>query len=173
MSQRLFFALLPDASAKAEIVTIQAQLPSDQLRLYPADNLHQTLVFLGAIADEQLMPLISACQTIELPPISMQFEKLMFWPQPKVLCLLAETLPETLVTLVDELQAIASEFDIRLDQRPYRPHITLARKASEAIAIDFAPIRFTADEFVLMQSVSSDNGPVYRPLYRWPLSASD
>ncbi len=170
MSLRLFFALLPDAPAKAAISSLQQQLPKDKLRLYDVENLHQTLVFLGEFAEADLMALITACQSIHLPPIEMQFEQLIFWPQPKVLCLLSQAVPNELLALVKALNQIAGSFDIKLDQRPYRPHITLARKASEVIHIDFAPVRFTADQFVLMQSKSTDNGPVYNPLYSWPLT---
>ncbi len=170
MAQRLFFALLPDADAIAQIVDVQQQLPADKLRIYSAENLHQTLVFLGEFADSQLVELISACQSIDLPPINMQFEQLNYWPQPKVLFLLAQSAPDELMALVEVLKEIAGQFNITLDQRPYRPHITVARKASEAITLDFAPISFTADEFVLMQSQKNDNGPVYQPLYRWSLN---
>ena len=171
MSQRLFFALLPDAEAKAAISSLQQQLPEDALRIYTADNLHQTLVYLGEFSEADLMELITACQSIHLPPVKMQFEQLIFWPQPKVLCLLAQTEPAELLELVQALNEIAGLFDVKLDPRPYRPHITLARKASEAIELDFAPISFIADEFVLMQSQSTDTGPVYKPLYCWPLTA--
>lgn len=172
MTHRLFFALLPDSQAKAQIVAISQQLPADRLRIYSEANLHQTLVFLGEFAETQLMELISTCQSIHLPPITMQFEALHFWPQPRVLCLLAQNQSPALQDLVKILQDIATEFGIKPDQRPYRPHITLARKASEAIKLDFAPIRYTADEFVLMQSQSTDNGPVYKPLYCWSLTAA-
>ncbi|MDT8310147.1 MAG: RNA 2',3'-cyclic phosphodiesterase [Methylophaga sp.] len=171
MAQRLFFALRPDAAATADIIAVQQQLPADKLRIYSAENLHQTLAFLGQFADCQLMELISACQSIDLPPFSMQFEQLNYWPQPKVLCLLAQDIPDELMALVAVLKEIAGQFNVTLDQRPYRPHITLARKASETITLDFAPISFTADEFVLMQSQSTDNGPIYKPLYCWPLTA--
>ena len=170
MSQRLFFALLPDTAAINEIMAIQQQLPADKLRLYSAENLHQTLVFLGEFAEPKLMDLISACNTVQIPPISMQFTSLTHWPQPKVLCLLAAASSPALSALVTALQQIVSQFEVPADNRPYRPHITLARKASEAVALDFKPISFTADEFVLMQSVSTDNGPLYRPLHRWPLT---
>lgn len=173
MSQRLFFALLPDAAAISQITDIQQQLPADKLRLYSTGNLHQTLVFLGKFAEQQLMDLISACNTIAVPPIRMRFTTLTFWPQPKVLCLLADNVPTDLKTLVNALQEIASQFNVPVDNRPYRPHITLARKASESLQLDFKPIDFTAREFVLMQSVSTDNGPEYRPLYRWQLIGSD
>ncbi len=170
MSQRLFFALLPDTAALNEIKAIQQQLPADKLRLYSAENLHQTLVFLGEFAEPKLMDLISACNTVKILPISMQYTTLTYWPQPKVLCLLAETASPGLLALVTALQEIVSQFDVPADNRPYRPHITLARKAGESIHLDIKPICFTAHEFVLMQSVSSDNGPLYQPLYRWPLT---
>lgn len=170
MSQRLFFALLPDTAAINEIVAIQQQLPANKLRLYSVENLHQTLVFLGEFAEPQLMDLISVCNTVEVSPISMKFSTITYWPQPKILCLLADNVSPALSELITALQEIVSQFDVPADNRPYRPHITLARKASEAVQLDIKPIIFTAHEFVLMQSVSSENGPLYQPLYRWPLT---
>lgn len=151
-------------------MALQQQFTDPQLRIYSEKNLHQTLVFLGEFAEADLMELITACKSIHLPPIRMQFEQLIFWPQPKVLCLVAQSVPDELQALVQALNEIAELFNVNLDPRPYRPHITLARKASEAVSLDFAPIRFTADEFVLMQPQSTDNGPIYKPLYCWPLS---
>lgn len=169
MAQRIFFALLPDAAAKSQIITIQQQFTNPQLRIYSESNLHQTLVFLGEFAEADLMSLITACQSIHLPPVNMQYEQLIFWPQPKVLCLLASSVPNELQVLVQALNKIARLFNVSPDPRPYRPHITLARKANQAIELDFTPVRFTADEFVLMQSVSTAGGPVYQRLYSWPL----
>jgi 2'-5' RNA ligase len=63
-----------------------------------------------------------------------------------------------------------SAFPVRLDQRPFRAHITLARKAQQRPDFDFEPIRLKAYDFALVQSVSTENGVRYHVLASWPLS---
>lgn len=118
------------------------------------------------------MELIRACASVYLAPITMQFDDLVFWPKPKVLCLLAKIVPRDVLNLVHQLQAISEPFGIALEKRPYRPHITLARKANQPVVLNFTPISFTANEFVLMQSMRTDSGPGYEILYRWPLNGT-
>ncbi|MCX4188796.1 RNA 2',3'-cyclic phosphodiesterase [Methylophaga sp. OBS3] len=170
MSERLFFALLPDSQAKQAITSVMNQISDAGLRLYPQTNLHQTLVFIGQFEQSQIQALITDCHAISLPPITMQFEVLEFWDKPKVLCLTAKHQSQALQKLVHSLQNVVQKHGITLEQRPYRPHITIARKAKQTTELSFTPIRFTANEFVLMRSVSTENGPVYEPIYRWPLN---
>ena len=49
-AQRLFFALWPDPAVRAALAGVTARLPLPRGRLTPPQNLHVTLVFLGAAA---------------------------------------------------------------------------------------------------------------------------
>lgn len=64
------------------------------------------------------------------------------------------------------------------EQRPYRPHVTLARltpRASRATVKAFLaraapePVTFRVDEFVLFASETTASGPVYTPRARYAL----
>lgn len=172
MSERLFFALLPDSQAQQAISSVIQQIPDMGLRFYSQTNLHQTLVFIGQCEQSQREAIIADCLSISLPPITMQFETLAFWDKPKVLCLTAKHQSHALQQLVHSLQNVVQKHGITLEQRPYRPHITIARKAKHTTELSFTPIAFEANEFVLMRSVSTENGPIYEAIYRWPLNGS-
>ncbi|ODN67301.1 2'-5' RNA ligase family protein [Methylophaga muralis] len=100
----------------------------------------------------------------------MQFDHLSYWAEPKIYCLTSRAPGAELFNLVNNLQQIASDAQIDVDLRPYQPHITLARKAREAVSIPIAPVRFRAQELVLMKSVSTDQGPQYFPMMHWPIT---
>jgi 2'-5' RNA ligase len=62
------------------------------------------------------------------------------------------------------------------DIKPFRAHLTLARKVSrvqaEALALPQSlqpAVVFRCDEFVLMQSSRGEQGSVYTAVDRWPL----
>ena len=74
--------------------------------------------------------------------------------------------------LVSKLEQIAREAEIKVDERPYQPHITLARKASGAVSVPIAPVCFKAEQLVLMKSVSTEQGPQYQPIMHWPITAA-
>jgi len=73
------------------------------------------------------------------------------------------------------LKALGIDFD----KRPYKPHITLLRKADCRKATDsesgnkknpaLEPIRWPARDFVLVKSSLRPDGARYEELGRWPL----
>ena len=78
------------------------------------------------------------------------------------------------------LQAALSERlreeGFRLERRPYRPHLTLARKALlqrtvklETLSLKMHPSRFRAREMILFSSAQRDGKRVYTPLHRTAL----
>jgi 2'-5' RNA ligase len=57
---------------------------------------------------------------------------------------------------------------IGTEARPYRPHVTLARRCERTVdgAIE-PPIAWDVDAVVLMSSRLLSEGPRYRPIARW------
>lgn len=169
---RYFFALSPDLSSRMQIQHIMKRLPDDpSLKLQTTANLHQTLLFLGQLNQQQINALLKHTDSIRCPMINMQFDHLSYWAVPKILCLTSRAPTADLYDLVKKLQHIAIEAEIDVDVKPYQPHITLARKASEAVSVPIAPVCFKADELVLMKSVSTEQGPQYQPMLHWPITA--
>jgi len=160
-----FFALSPDLSSRMQIQHIMKRLPdTPPLKLQTTANLHQTLLFLGQLEQQQINALLKHIDSIRCPAIEMQFDHLSYWAGPGIFCLTSRAPGTELFDLVSKLENIARKAEIKVDVAPYQPHITLARKAREAVAVPIAPVCFKAEELVLMKSVSTEQGPQYQPL---------
>lgn len=167
--KRLFFALWPDDKSRRRIDQLNQRIEQPGRRLVP-ENLHITLVFLGNVDDDIAQAVQQSAANIQGSPISLQFDELDFWRRPRVLCLTCQRQPAKLYKLVNDLTRMVEAFPVKLDKRAYRAHITLARKAQKRPDMAFEPIQITADSFVLVESVSTEQGVRYQVLERWPLN---
>lgn len=175
MSDRLFFALWPDASLRVEL---QRRLPPflADVRGKPQrpDQWHVTLEFLGSVPVERQPALWAAADRIEGSPFAIEFDALDHWRRPQVLCLVAGQVPAALATLVAELRASLWAEGFVPEARDYRPHLTLARKVRHGPAGPLAhPLLWPADRFALVRSVSDPGGSRYEPLRWWNLRGQD
>jgi len=168
--KRLFFALWPDESTRGQIAWLNQQLEDAGRKLIP-QNLHVTLVFLGNVEDDVAEAVERLAADIRAAPVELVFDELDYWKRPRVLCLTCRRQPRAVYDLVNKLTRMVSGFPIRLDNRPFRAHITLSRKAQQRPVLVFEPIHFKAQDFALVQSVSTDHGVRYQVLARWPLSS--
>jgi 2'-5' RNA ligase len=168
--KRLFFALWPDDRTRAQIDALNQSIEAAGRKLVP-ENLHITLVFLGNVEDDIANAVQRAAAAIQASPITLQFDELDYWRRPRVLCLTCHRQPKNLYSLVNSLTKMLDPYPIKLDQRPYRAHITLARKAQQRPAKSFKPITVHADDFALVESVSTEQGVRYEVLEKWPLKA--
>lgn len=168
--KRLFFALWPDEASRQRIDQLNQAIDQPGRKLAP-ENLHITLVFLGNVSDEVATAVQQQAASINGSPISLSFNEIDFWKRPKVLCLTCQRQPRSIYQLVNALTRMVEAFPVKLDKRAFRAHITLMRKAKRRPQCDFEPIFIHADSFVLVQSVSTENGVRYEVLARWPLTA--
>ena len=168
--KRLFFALWPDTDIRSEIDGLNQSIDQPGRKLVP-ENLHITLVFLGNVSDEIAEALQQQAAFISARPFSLTFDEIDYWRRPRVLCMTCQRQPKPLYQLVNALTRMVEAFPVKLDKRAFRAHITLIRKAKSRPRCDFEPIAIDADSFVLVQSVSTENGVRYDVLARWPLTA--
>lgn len=134
-----------------------------------SSNLHVTLVFLGNIDSCKQSAITQAAAKIVIRPMSLLFNRLSYWKKPAVVCLLAEQVDPAVSSLVSQLSMSARQLGIELDERPYKPHVTLLRKAKSQVDIDFNPIHWHADSFCLVESCSTPTGVEYRVIERWAI----
>ena len=60
--------------------------------------------------------------------------------------------------------------ELQPEARAWQPHITLARKAGQGLAVKQAgPVEWSIRDFCLVESVTEESGASYRILRRWPL----
>ena len=164
--KRLFFALWPDPETRQKCHQL-ARLLQNAGKPVDARNLHVTLLFLGAVDEVRQREMMQAAASLLVQPMKLRFDRLAYWRKPAVVCLCTEQVDSRIINLVDQLTEIATQQHIVLDQRVYKPHVTLVRKAKKLPDLQFKPIDWVAKSFCLVESVSTPNGVVYRVLERW------
>ncbi|MDD2722810.1 MAG: RNA 2',3'-cyclic phosphodiesterase [Methylovulum sp.] len=167
--KRLFFGIEPDHETRQRCTIIMQALSSQKNRPVPAANLHVTLLFLGLIEPAKESALLEEAATVAFPQLTITFDQLSYWQKPGILCLTASGIAPRLLALVDQLSTIAKKLAVTVDGRPYQAHVTLVRKARQAVELVFDPVSWQADSFCLFESCPSENGVEYRVLKRWPM----
>ena len=178
---RLFFALQPTSAQAEELLTRTAPLVA-QLHAQPvtADNLHATLCFLGAVAPEKLELVRAAAAQVRGRTAELSFDALDYWAKPRILCAIADdSRGEVAALLAGELSKAMGAAGLAPDIKPFRAHLTLARKVRAAVATTLEwpqatpPIEVRCDRFVLMQSRREPSGSIYSVVDSWPLDGDE
>lgn len=134
-------------------------------------NYHLTLAFLGGTSADQLRFIEEAMEDYQAPAFRLHLTETGYWSESDVLWLGPTAVPDTLQTLADKCKRVANKAGIRVSQRRYKPHLTLARKntmppSMPLIDPDFA---FAVDSFQLVRSFRERGGVRYSDLLSWPL----
>ncbi len=178
---RLFFALQPTPRQKDLLVEAMAPLVT-QLRAQkvPAENLHVTLCFIGAVAEEKLELLKTAARGVRGPAVTLLFDQLDYWTKPRVLCATATENAATAQALSAQLAEALVAAGFAPDGKPFRAHLTLGRKAEPALAAECEwprplapPLTMQCDRFVLMCSERGEAGSTYSVVAEWPLDGDE
>ncbi|QGU33207.1 RNA 2',3'-cyclic phosphodiesterase [Thermochromatium tepidum] len=173
MADRWFLAIWPDAQARTALERQVSRLgPLPGRATHPLDW-HLTLVFLGELAPERLacvetVPIAIAAHTA---PFEVSLTQIDRFPHAQVLWCGPDHTPEPLAHLVADLQSALAACGIVPESRPYRPHLTLARRVRAAPARRFqSPITWTVRELVLAFGIAGAR-PGYRIQRRYPCGA--
>lgn len=171
---RLFFALWPDDAARASLAgTVEALKRATTAKWVKPENLHITLAFLGEV-DEDRLPLVNrAADSIIGRSFKLELDRIEFWPRSGIVCLSPASTPEDLKKLVSGLTAELGGVGFVMESRPYRAHLTVARKArpgvvSQALA---DPIDWNVRSFDLVESRISRAGSLYLVRESWSLQS--
>lgn len=170
-SRRLFFALWPAAETRERFASFLGPLvgPTGGRPQRP-DQLHVTLAFLGSVPESRLDDVREAGRAAQGAPFEVTFDRVDFWPRPKVLCLTATRTPEELRRLVETLNRALQSHRFETEDRPFRAHVTLARKVPHAQReTAIAPLAWPATELSLVESITEPAGARYEPLAHWSL----
>ena len=151
---------------------VNAQNPKQNIRFTSKENLHITLRFLGETPEdickgliEQVAKEMQNFKELTLPIASLNY----FPPNKKRIIALSLSLTQTLADLLIKLNPIIDQFGFIPEQRPFVPHITLARK-TEHSHLDFSTLPFTLPKqitcpnLVFFESKPQDHGSLYVPL---------
>jgi RNA 2',3'-cyclic 3'-phosphodiesterase len=179
---RLFVALVPPASALGEldgaVAPVRAAHPD--LRWTPAVQWHLTLAFLGEV-DEGVLPDLTtrlARAAHRHPPAALELHGSGRFGD-RVLWTRVRGGVDGVRRLAASVTAAARRCGIPVDERPYRPHLTLARgrpptdlRPAVDVLGGFAGSSWTADELHLVRSrlgAGPGGSAVHETLATWPL----
>jgi 2'-5' RNA ligase len=100
----------------------------------------------------------------------LSFDSLGAWRASGVAWIGPSVLPPALLTLHSTLADALVAAGFELESRPFRPHVTLARRCLQPLPrARCAPILWRADQLFLIGSELLPEGPVYRNLAAWDL----
>lgn len=140
-------------------------------RFMPRENHHVTLAFLGEIGEDgarrALAALDAACS--DAAPVELRAEGLGHFGRPHDATLWLGLAPTPgLTALAETLRRELASSGLSFDEKPFRPHVTLARRARLPRG-PLPPLAFpdagTAGRVTLFKSTLGPDGAVYKPLY--------
>lgn len=170
--QRLFFALCPDDDLLMQMAKLEDFGNMTEVgRCIPVDNLHITLVFLGQIDTLTRACIEQIAAEVGGDSFRLVLDRVGYWSRPQILWLAPSHVPSALTALFENMLAGLGKCRVTLDKRPYRPHITLARKVKNPPPrIKFEPLIWHVRQYSLMESLPSPDGRVnYQELACWKL----
>lgn len=126
----------------------------------PAANLHLTLTFLGNTPVETVPVILELLETLPLPACTLSLDTLgafhggIVWAG-------SETVPPTLTDWIAKLRAGLAQRKIAFDDKAFRAHVTLLRKAQPASAAIAPALEWQIDHARLYVSRATRHGPTY------------
>ncbi len=165
-TKRLFYALWPDARQRdrlRDFISPVAKLVDGR----PIDrrNWHITLAFIGEFPIKSIPELQARIGKIEMQPFRLVFDRLEYWPRPKVAALMTASVPAELKHLHLSLNVVLEQLGVETDDRTFRPHVTVTRNARPFETQRLAQRSMIEwSSFQLVESVPEPGGVGYRVL---------
>ena len=166
-TKRVFFALWPDNRQRDRMRDfISPVARTVEGKAVDRRDWHITLVYIGDFPENRIDELHDAKKAIEVEPFRLRFDRLEFWPRPKIAALVPPTIPPELERLVEDLKGRVIAAGVEPEhQRVYRPHVTVVRSARTFETQRLAQSAVTEwSSFELVESVSGVGGVTYRPI---------
>jgi RNA 2',3'-cyclic 3'-phosphodiesterase len=170
---RLFFALWPTDELRTELAPIRLEVlrhcggrPSLPL------TLHMTLVYVGRVPEPQVGELMAIGDGILQPAFDYQMDFAACFGKAGVAWLGAQNIPVSLMELQATLQKSVHDAGFAIDQREFRPHVTVARNIHNFVEPwAVSPVTWHVNRFSLVAANTVPNGVRYESLRDWPLIA--
>ena len=184
---RLFVGIPLGESVARELSKLTEQLKGslgglnrNELKWSAEAGWHITLQFLGKTTEPQYVCVVSGLRRIVTPPFSIQLDPPGFFQRVGVF-FAAVRVSEELLGLQQRVTAATGPCGFESEERPYHPHITLARSKGGRGGLRELQARlpegmefsgFVPREFLLYESFPGPGGSRYEVRERFPLQAS-
>lgn len=151
---RVFFAIWPDAAAAEKLRALSLEVAEETGgRPTPPDNIHLTLEFLGEVAAERIDELGTIGGKVDARAFKLSLGQLGAFRRAGIAWLGSLQAPPELIDLQGRLNRALRAAGFALEDRPYSPHVTLARRTDKPPrkrAIE--PVEWRVTEFALVRS---------------------
>ena len=188
---RVFVAVELSSEVREKISALQQQLnttlpPMNWVR---PESIHLTLKFLGSVEPSRISQLLSVLEPIgkRQNKFSVDVQDLGVFPHvkhPRIFWVGVTGKTHALQELVLKIEAVLEPLGFPLEDKPYHPHLTLARMTRENAIVGSALVKnrilhsdqqlgtLPIDRFILFQSDLDSFGATYTPLGSVQLSGS-
>jgi 2'-5' RNA ligase len=165
-TQRLFLALWPDEDVRQQLVNHANQWTwPEGCGLYLPEDWHLTLHFLGPVKADRVADIVDLA-AVPFKPFTLTLDQPTSLPHDlAVLCM--SQVPVPLQALYERLGDALRRLVLPVETRPYLPHVTLARRATDAIPPSRpTPVVWRARRYELVVSTGS-TAPRYRVIHQY------
>ena len=136
-----------------------------------AEKLHVTVAFLGEVADDRYASLLEIGGSIGGAGFELAFDRVAYWRRSGIVYASPSHIPERLSDLARVLTQRLAAARLRIEARPFVPHVTLLRDARRAPrATGFEPVRWRIEALSLIETLREDGKPAYRVRESWTLA---
>ncbi len=164
----MFLALWPGARERRLLGELAAACaPQSGGKAVAVENVHLTLIFLGELQPSQVKVVASIAAGVPVMPFTLVLDRLGLWRRNGIVWAGCRHTPDALGRMVEALQTGLRYLGFRVDARPYRPHLTLVRKARRAPRLQLVPLEWRIEAFCLVRSDLSPSGANYEVVRRW------
>lgn len=183
--KRVFVAVNLPSNIKTALVSFQERWSQLPARWIKRENLHLTLIFLGYLFDEELWRVCKCVKGVAVrhPVFSITLERVLYGPDkklpPRLVWAEGKGSRELTALTTDLAQTIAQQIHFLQANRPFIPHVTLARiktwewsrlEEEERPEInEEIDLSFDVTSIDVMESRLQRGGAEYAALAKYPL----
>ena len=172
---RLFIAVLLDEENKKRVYDLTQNLRRKTLsgNTTRRENLHLTLTFIGEVPDSTYRKVCAVMDVLKSEPFTLTFSEFgKFGQGEESLYWLGAQYNEKLIALQKQLTEALCANQIPVDQKAFKPHITLGRRmvmdesfSEREFAAQIVPVMQKVKAISLMKSERINGKLTYTPVY--------
>ena len=171
MRKRIFVAINLPEEIKRELLSYERRWKNLHIKWTNFYNLHITLEFLGEVNRWELKKILQAIEktALEIKPFEIKLDKIVLGPDQAQAKMFWVTVcvDDQIIKLKDSIEENLKFYDFKLEEREFKPHITLARARGNQLKgkqtnIVLRNMKFKAESIEVMQSQLHPGGAKYK-----------
>lgn len=162
---------MPEQGIRDQFIEIAKSFPNKE-DAHPTNysNLHVTLLFLGDVEESAYKCLEKKVVQTFVQPFTIRLDMYGYFRRSKTVWIGCSSYPNELTRLINRLKSIGVQCGLDIDDKPYKPHVTLFSKAHKA---DFPSVPFSINwkvsEFHLIESIIGEYPSRYKRIATYRL----